>query len=278
MNGSFGFNVISAGQQFVQPVSYQTHSANQNVQYLSNVGIQNIPQATENLILNQQLQTNNGVTFVNQNGATYCAITPNQLQPPCYQAIETPQGLQLFQVINTPSIQPSHIENLNPLSVQNFNQAQVFPAAVQLQDVSTFQQPEPQQIQQNYVESDLTEHSVQNNEDYFDDQKSESNEDPISALSSLTSTVNHNFESSQSLPFPYDQMNCRPVSSLPGNTGVMQPYMSGSQSFQILVNTPQGKYYSRFQCYGDLISFFKSLLQEWLFKQLLPVTQPQLCR
>lgn len=244
MNGSFGFNVISEGQQcnpFVQPAGYQTHPANQNAHLMSNVGIQNLPQVTENLILNSQLQASNGITFMNQNGATFCAITPNQLQPQCFQAIETPQGLQLFQVISTPSIQSSHVENINPLSIHNVNQAQVFPGPVQLQEVSTFHQSEPHQIQQNYVESEITEQTAQNDENCFEGQKSESSEDPLSALSSLTSSVNQNFESNQSLPLPYDQMNCQAVSPNPGNAGVVQPYMPGAQSFQILVNTPQGK-------------------------------------
>ena len=111
-------------------------------------------------------------------------------------------------------------------------------------------------MQQNYVEPETTEHTPQNDESCFDDQKPELSEDPLSALSSLTTTVNHSFESNQSAPFSYDQMNCQAVSTIPANGGVMQPYMAGTQPFQILVNTPQGKHDFLFQFCEMLIIFY----------------------
>ena len=127
MNSNINFNVLSNGQQTIQTVGYGLPDVGlqQNVQYVYGPGFQfpNSVQGMDFCLPSQQFVPTPGqaYTCINQNGMTYLAITPNiqQPSPQCYQAIETPQGLQLFQVINNPV-------NFGPLCVQNIPQAQGF--------------------------------------------------------------------------------------------------------------------------------------------------------
>jgi hypothetical protein len=127
MNSNLNFNVLSNGQQTIQTVGYGLPDVGlqQNVQYVYGPGFQfpNSVQGMDFCLPSQQFVPTPGqaYTCINQNGMTYLAITPNiqQPSPQCYQAIETPQGLQLFQVINNPV-------NFGPLCVQNIPQAQGF--------------------------------------------------------------------------------------------------------------------------------------------------------
>jgi len=259
MNGNFSFNVISAGQQcnpLIQPIAYQTQlPVNQNVQFLPNMG-QPMSQLAENFILNQQFQTNNGVTYCsNQNGMTFYP------QPQCFQAIETAQGLQLFQVITTPSIPSYPTENL-------VNQTQVFQPEfvsqgvpnVQFQDLSPVNNTptvdstlESYRIKHDVGESELPDNdqveenkfdsAADDSEDYeecFDDEKEEAQEN----LPEKEESSHHNFETSQSVMFSNDRMSI-PTAPVDNNVGVPQPVLvepnvCNAQTFQILVNTPQG--------------------------------------
>ena len=120
MNGNLSFGVLPNGQQFVQTVGLGSHllpPPQQPQQQFIPVqnGIQpfnlnngafpvhNFQQGMAIGVGNQQMQTSSpAYTCINQNGMTYLAFTPPSIpQPqPCYQAIQTPQGLQLVQVIN----------------------------------------------------------------------------------------------------------------------------------------------------------------------------------
>lgn len=127
MNGNLNFSVLpNSQQQFVQavvglPQQQQFIPVQNGVPFNLGNGVfpvQNLQQGIE--MGSQQIQPlTNGQTYtcINQNGMTYLAVTPPQ--PQCYQAIQTPQGLQLVQVIPNPV-------NFNPFCVQNGPQAQGF--------------------------------------------------------------------------------------------------------------------------------------------------------
>ena len=120
MNSNFGYSVIPAGIQ--QPVlqiapnggfvAFQPKPQsvpNNNGQFHLLHGVyqpQTVQQGMESFAFpTSQLMPMNGpsatYTCVTQNGLTYLAVTPNIQQPQCYQAVQTPQGLQLFQVVNS---------------------------------------------------------------------------------------------------------------------------------------------------------------------------------
>lgn len=117
MNSGLGYSIIPGGQQFIQtlggyigvqqPQQQQLSiPPNSNGQLLLNNGtfpMQNFQPGLDFVFPNPQpnLANGSGFTCVSQNGMTYLAVTPNiQQQQPCYQAIQTPQGLQLIQVVN----------------------------------------------------------------------------------------------------------------------------------------------------------------------------------
>lgn len=96
-------NVGFVGLQQPQPIPLP----NNNGQFVFNGGYQpqTVQQGMESFAFPSNLPIPmNGpspmYTCVTQNGMTYLAVTPNIQQPQCYQAVQTPQGLQLFQVVN----------------------------------------------------------------------------------------------------------------------------------------------------------------------------------
>lgn len=125
MNGNFNFNVLPDVQPSIQTIGFGLPQAQPSVQYVYGPGypFQNSLQGM--CVPNQQQIAplpNQTYACINQNGISYLAIAPNVQQQPapqCYQAIETSQGLQLFQVINNPV-------NYSPLCIQNNTQTQGF--------------------------------------------------------------------------------------------------------------------------------------------------------
>jgi len=183
MNGNLSFGVLPNGQQFVQTVGLGSHllpppqqpqqqfiPVQNGIQPFSlNNGafpVHNFQQGMAIGVGNQPMQTSSpAYTCINQNGMTYLAFTPPSIpQPqPCYQAIQTPQGLQLVQVINNPA-------NFNPFCVQNgpqnffttFNQQQgpglqqmqVVPSVLESQHPQFHSQP-PDQNAEEYKQEEL---------------------------------------------------------------------------------------------------------------------------
>lgn len=301
MNGNLSFNILPNGQQTIQTIGYGLPQVQQALQYVCSSGFQfqNNVQGMDFCLPNQQLIPAAGQTYacINQNGMTYLAITPNiqqQTSPQCYQAVETPQGLQLFQVINNP-ITPV---NFGPVCVQNVQQAQGFlptfspyPAgAVGLESSSIpvlnnqdASQPPVQEYQGSInQETDMHVDEVQNEEEKVEEiyeetceetttldecqdfssdeheselnQNIETTQDPLSALSSLTSSISslgdisngnllevyknvqNSFPSNIPLPPLGTSLGTQQVLGLPD-----QQFPPNTRAFQILVPTPQGK-------------------------------------
>jgi hypothetical protein len=297
-SNNLNFNVLSNGQPAIQTVGYGLPQVGlqQNVQYVYGPGFQfqNSVQGMDFCLPNQQFVTPPGqaYTCINQNGMTYLAITPNiqQPSPQCYQAIETPQGLQLFQVINNPM-------NFGPLCVQNIPQAQGFlpqfapyqqeavdlrsnspatqngnlpPPAVQeycqdncAQEMETtveenlnqegeFQETDDEE--ETYEEPNEEPNNVEGYNESEMNQNLQANEDPLSALTSLTSSIStsavnvsnsnmfdvyKNMQNSFSPHIPVPplgtQLGAQQVLGLPD-----QQFPPNTRAFQVLVPTPQG--------------------------------------
>jgi hypothetical protein len=297
-SNNLNFNVLSNGQPAIQTVGYGLPQVGlqQNVQYVYGPGFQfqNSVQGMDFCLPNQQFVTPPGqaYTCINQNGMTYLAITPNiqQPSPQCYQAIETPHGLQLFQVINNPM-------NFGPLCVQNIPQAQGFlpqfapyqqeavdlrsnspatqngnlpPPGVQeycqdncAQEMETtveenlnqegeFQETDDEE--ETYEEPNEEPNNVEGYNESEMNQNLQANEDPLSALTSLTSSIStsavnvsnsnmfdvyKNMQNSFSPHIPVPplgtQLGAQQVLGLPD-----QQFPPNTRAFQVLVPTPQG--------------------------------------
>ena len=298
MNSNLNFNALPNGQQTMQTIGYGLPQMQQAVQYVCGTGLQfqNSIQGMDLCLANQQqFVPSNGQTYtcINQNGMTYLAIAPNiqQPSPQCYQAIETPQGLQLFQVINNPV-------NFGSLCVQNSPQAQgFFPQFIPYQQETPGLESIPvlnnqhacqspnQQYQSNInqepeniteevsneeeiveetyddVDSDETPNldecqEISSNEKELElDQNIQVTQDPLSALSSLTSSipssgnlsnsnlfeayknVQSSFSSNLPLPSLCNSLESQQVIGLPD-----QQFPPNTRAFQVLVPTPQGKF------------------------------------
>lgn len=301
MNGNLNFNVIPNGQQSIQTVSYGQPQVQSNVQYVCGTGypLQNTVQGMEFGVPNlQQLVPGASQTYacINQNGVTYLAVTPNiqhQPTPQCYQAIETPQGLQLFQVINNPvnfgqlCIQnipetqhflphyPSYpqqtIANAEPISSTNFNSFSCQSALLKpAQDDLVNQQESLVTNVDEELNSDEDNHNEEDTDELLEEQncsegnqEAESspnlppNQDPLMALTSLTSSisscVDNNTPNSNLFDMYSKNIPCNtsgsniPIPPL-GTLGVQQvlnlpdqQFPPNTRAFQVLVPTPQGK-------------------------------------
>ncbi|XP_057365502.1 POU domain, class 6, transcription factor 2-like [Daphnia carinata] len=292
MNDNLNFNVISNAQQTFQTLGYGLPQGGlqPNFQYVCNSGFQfqNNVQGMDFCLPNQQLIPAAGQTYacINQNGMTYLAITPSVQQPStqCYQAIETPQGLQLFQVINNPV-------NFGQLCVQSIPQPQGFlpqftpfpQEAVGLHSsppetsgnhtspssVHEYQQNNPiqdsnttneQNLYQDYECEQTDEDTPQEPSSLEECQDSEMNknltrgEDPLSALTSLTSSISSpmtNIPNSNMIDMYKNIQNPMvPHISMPSLGTQMgaheaptlsdQQFPPNTRTFQVLVPTPQG--------------------------------------
>lgn len=320
-SNNLNFNVLSNGQPAIQTVGYGLPQVGlqQNVQYVYGPGFQ-FPNSVQGMgmdfcLPNQQFVTPPGqaYTCINQNGMTYLAITPNiqQPSPQCYQAIETPHGLQLFQVINNPM-------NFGPLCVQNIPQAQGFlpqfapyqqeavdlrsnspatqngnlpPPAVQeycqdncAQEMETtveenlnqegeFQETDDEE--ETYEEPNEEPNNVEGYNESEMNQNLQANEDPLSALTSLTSSIStsavnvsnsnmfdvyKNMQNSFSPHIPVPplgtQLGAQQVLGLPD-----QQFPPNTRAFQVLVPTPQGNVLLSIncRCKVEFNSFFSYL-------------------
>lgn len=291
MNDNLNFNVLSNAQQTIQTLGYGLPQGGlqSNLQYFCGSGFQfqNGVPGMDFSFSNQQLVPTAGQSYtcINQNGLTYLAITPSVQQPStqCYQAIETPQGLQLFQVINNPV-------NFGQLCVQNGPQAQGFfsqftpypreavglhssppeastnhlsPSTLQeFQQSNTIQDSEAtpeQNLNQGYEVDETDEDSPQelSGLEVYEDSEMNKNvvrvEDPLSALTSLTSSISSTVNvSTSSMVDVYKSIQNPMVPHIPmpplgTQMGAHQaPNFSDQQfppntrSFQVLVPTPQG--------------------------------------
>ena len=273
MNDNLGFDCIPSVQHQHQIINLQANFPVQSFPFpidSSHVQPTNcFQQGTDNLYLNQI--SNCQSYCIDQNGMTYLAlIAPTNQNPLCLQALETAQGLQLFQVIQSP--QPV---NLNPLCVQNISQsAQIFQPQSFTQ--SSYSQFQPQYQVQNYEEqktevkcnyqidqvdddqdsgeegdsdSDFSKGRLEEEPESTQDYKEE--EDPLSALTVLTSAVSSPsslsaVESNCQSPFlfPCNGIPAAELSSIPvppATSHQQHQFVQNTQTFQILVNTAQGK-------------------------------------
>ncbi|KAI9560222.1 hypothetical protein GHT06_014236 [Daphnia sinensis] len=273
MNDNLNFNVISNAQQTFQTLSYGLPQGGlqPNVQYVCNSGFQfqNCVQGMDFSFPNQQLVSTAGQTYtcINQNGLTYLAITPSVQQPStqCYQAIETPQGLQLFQVINNPV-------NFGQICVQNTPQAQGFlpqfthypqeavglhSSPPEASDSNTTTEQNPYQDYEFEQTNEDTSHEPSSLAECQDSEVNKNlpmGEDPLSALTSLTSSISSsvtNIPNSNMIEMYKNIQNPMvPHISMPSlgtQLGAHQaPTLSDQQfppntrTFQVLVPTPQG--------------------------------------
>lgn len=292
MNDNLNFNVLSNAQQTFQTLGYGLPQGGlqPNVQYVCSSGFQfqNGVPGMDFSFPNQQLVSTAGQTYtcINQNGLTYLAITPSVQQPSthCYQAIETPQGLQLFQVINNPV-------NFGQLCVQSIPQAQGFlpqftpypqeavglhsdapedsgnqmstPPLQEYQENNSIQDSNTtteQNLYQDYEFEQTDEDTPEDTNNLKESQDSEINknlpmgEDPLSALTSLTSSISssvtHVPSSNMIDMYRNIQNSMVPHISVPplGNqlgaheapTLSDQQFPPNTRTFQVLVPTPQG--------------------------------------
>ena len=320
MNGNLNFGVIPNGQ-IHSTINYGVSQFQQNVQYVCGTGIpfQNTSQGMGICLPNQQLVAPiaQNYTCINQNGMTFLAFSPNvqtfqQPVPQCFQAVQTTQGLQVFQTITNPVnlsqfcvpsalnpqgflpqlttypqqpvVEPSSQailnEQYNQVQMQEYQgdgecqESQETTEAEYEQETDNPDINEEQNTEEIQEEADEPSTAVpEYQETEFIPTNIASNQDPLTALNSLTSSItspstvpsSNLFDVYKSMQNQITTATVPPLGSHLAAQQILglpdQQFPSNTRAFQVLVPTPQGNcalYFHPFWLFKNYVLFFRN--------------------